>query len=687
MIRGVTPLSILALLLIVASACTPETPPTTPGPSTFEERVDAASSTPIWVARDPMGGVAALSARIRVPSSVPADPVSRADWFLDEYGSEIGVEDAITELEVTGTVEAEPGSAEDGDAIVSYRRQSNGVPVFAGEIKVEVDGAGEITSLVSQVPADVDSVDTTPTVDEATARTLAIEGMDRARIGEVELMIFNEGMFRGVETPSILAWRVGTTQMHIPSAVTRFVNAHDGTVLGFAFNRVYTERNRLTYDAANSDDIEALMMSSTLVINEAGPIMGQDPSSDAIFAHTTAGAVWSYFFNTHQRQSHDGNGADMVTYTQYDSAPCHTDGRSPGCNAFWYEGAMWFMDGMISDDVFGHEYTHGVVDGSAGLIYEGESGAMNESMADVFGQFFDNGDWEIGEDTPYGALRSMSDPASGLDPQPRHVMTAFTVPMGGAYTDDNDWGGVHTNSGIPNHAAYLMNAGGTHADTGITVAGIGQAKTEKLMYRALTWYMTSGSTFEYARNSLRLAAHKFASEELHGFTYRDCGAVINAYAAVGVGRSDTDLDCFDDDRDNCPMVYNPDQGEEEGATCAMPLCGVELEICEAETDCCEGMSCVVGYCADCTGKLGLTEVCDPTAGDECCGVLTCSLRSGGGGMTCCARQTEPCGSDAECCGEMACGSGGLCLCRVSGETCQSGRECCGGSVCDGGTCS
>ena len=121
--------------------------------------------------------------------------------------------------------------------------------------------------------------------------------------------------------------------------------------------------------------------------------------------------------------------------------------------------------------------------------------------------------------------------------------------------------------------------------------------------------------------------------------------------------------------------------------CPAPMCLGDFEACMDAAECCDGMSCIIGFCADCEGLRGLTEACDLSVADQCCGALTCSLQSGGGGSTCCATADEPCDADAECCGEMTCGTGGYCVCRVSGESCQSARECCDGSVCDAGTCS
>jgi bacillolysin len=178
-------------------------------------------------------------------------------------------------------------------------------------------------------------------------------------------------------------------------------------------------------------------------------------------------------------------------------------------------------------DVVAHELTHAVTDTTADLIYQNESGAINESMSDIFGTLVEydtnnNPDWEIGEDiyTPNqggDALRSMSDPAKYGDPDHYSVR----------YTGTQDNGGVHINSGIGNKAAYLLSQGGTHY--GVKVTGIGTDKTGAIYYRALTQYLTPSSNF----SQLRSAAVQSATD-LYGAGSAEVASVNAAYNAVGV---------------------------------------------------------------------------------------------------------------------------------------------------------
>ena len=135
---------------------------------------------------------------------------------------------------------------------------------------------------------------------------------------------------------------------------------------------------------------------------------------------------------------------------------------------------MVYGEGLrAADDVVGHELTHGVTEFTSGLFYYAESGAINESMSDVMGELIDLGTpsdpdlpadrWQVGEDLPLGAIRSMSNPPAFGDPD-RMTSPLFVGASGDSH-------GVHTNSGVNNKAAFLITDGGTF--NGQTVVGLG----------------------------------------------------------------------------------------------------------------------------------------------------------------------------------------------------------------------
>lgn len=249
-----------------------------------------------------------------------------------------------------------------------------------------------------------------------------------------------------------------------------------------------------------------------------------DPA--AVDAHAYAAKVYDFYKNTFNRNSIDGSGMSIRSVTHY---------GSKYNNAFWNGSYMVYGDGdgkvftSLSGalDVVGHEMTHGVVEHTANLEYMNQSGALNESIADMFGSVIQGkNDWLIGEDvyTPGksgDALRSMADPT--LYGDPAHMDDYKNLPN----TEAGDYGGVHTNSGIPNKAFYLLSSGGTFE--GVTVKGIGNSQAIAIVYRALTLYLTSTSDFADFR-----AAMTQAATDLYGASASQTTSVKNAFDAVGI---------------------------------------------------------------------------------------------------------------------------------------------------------
>ncbi len=252
----------------------------------------------------------------------------------------------------------------------------------------------------------------------------------------------------------------------------------------------------------------------------------------AVEAFSGSGETHRFFAELFSRDSIDNQGMCIESTVHY--------GRGFD-NALWNGRQMIYGDGdrklfnrfTAAIDVIGHELTHGVTQHAAGLGYSGETGALNEHISDAFGilikqyafeQLARQSDWVIGRGLFTNAvkgrgLRSMADPGSayddpvlGRDPQPAHMRDYVVTSV--------DNGGVHINSGIPNHAFYLV------ASTASTYAW---DLAGRIWYMALTSGLNSKATFaDFARATVTAAA------ALCGEGRRMHRLVIDAWATVGV---------------------------------------------------------------------------------------------------------------------------------------------------------
>ncbi|MBK9014591.1 MAG: M4 family metallopeptidase [Saprospiraceae bacterium] len=249
----------------------------------------------------------------------------------------------------------------------------------------------------------------------------------------------------------------------------------------------------------------------------------------AVSAHFHAEKAYDYFKNTFGRNSINGQGGNIVSLINVVESD-----NSQMDNAFWNGEAMFYGNGSQAFtaplqkalDVSGHEMSHGVIQATANLEYLNESGALNESFADVFGAMIDRDDWKMGEDItntqffPTGALRDLENPHNGGSSlndngwQPDHYSER--------YTGSEDNGGVHINSGIVNKAFFKF------ADNG----SVGKNKAEQVFYRALNQYLTKSANFVDCRIAVVQAA-----TDLHGANSNEVNAAKAAFDAVGIGSS------------------------------------------------------------------------------------------------------------------------------------------------------
>ncbi|TLS38358.1 M4 family metallopeptidase [Pseudalkalibacillus caeni] len=441
-----------------------------------------------------------------------------------------------------------------------YIQSVKGVPVEGAKFIVHTDKEGKVTAVNGTVhpTASADVKTTSPKLSKQDAIEKAWDSIDLTKAetnnngesGEAPSFVKNSDMLETAEKGKLvvhekngkfsLAYKVELQFIDpYPANWQIFVDARDGSIVeaynavtasatsgygygvngGYkALNTYYSSGTYYLYDVTKP--MSGVIRTTTAKNGTSIPGWYSVDSNNAwtaysqgadVDAHYNAGKVYDYYYNTHNRNSYDNSGSTLTSTVHY---------GSNYNNAFWNGSQMVYGDGDGSTfaplsgalDVVAHELTHAVTERTAGLQYQYQSGALNESMSDVFGYFLDSGDWLMGEDvyTPGvggDALRSLSNPeAYG---QPSH--------MNDYVNTSSDNGGVHTNSGIPNKAGYL------------TISSIGKSAAEKIYYRALTVYLTPTSDFSDARAALLQSAADY-----YGSGSSTYNAVANAWNQVGV---------------------------------------------------------------------------------------------------------------------------------------------------------
>ncbi|MGE3066684.1 MAG: M4 family metallopeptidase [Hyphomicrobiaceae bacterium] len=464
-----------------------------------------------------------------------------------------------------------------GQNVVQVEQRVNNVRVFGSSARVVVNPALAVTGLTASF-SNVGVESTTPKIAEADAIATARRRLGEliankrddktlevlsAQVGTVptsaELVVYDPLLMRvqGATTgQSRLAWLVSIETFRL------FVDAENNTVLYF-YRDHPTGLVRRVYDLASAQKFPG-----DKVIDEDEKLRKEPLTADANLAFLNTGIVRDFYFKVLGRDSYDDNdgdgpngGAPFESYVRYSNIP----------NAYWCKVAASYCpkaDVMVYGpsfagalDVVGHEITHGVIAHERDLIYADEPGAVNESLADIFGTLIEfyadpaNGNWVLGEKLDGFSLtqplRSMADPhlsgptgASLFDKskpyapdtnrgQPDHYseLLGKDSPLCDS-TSDYFNGCVHFNSGILNKFAFLVSEGGRHRD--VTVLGVGRNKLARMAYRALTTQLNPASSLGQAADGFLQACNDLAAAGIADFKQADCAQVQAAQMAVGL---------------------------------------------------------------------------------------------------------------------------------------------------------
>lgn len=381
------------------------------------------------------------------------------------------------------------------------------LPVEGRTILVHINDNKEVQVVTGDYLPNID-LDTLATILSTVAIRAATQNlnsqMELNQDPQAELIVYNHN------DKTYLAWKTRLNSEEPLGEFVYYIDAHTGEIINF-YNDLQFIRNRKTYDGNNG----------TLMRSEGDPPVNDRPLDNA---HDYAGSVYDYYNVRHGRDSYDDAGATIKSTVHY--------GVNLN-NAYWSSSTQQLLygdgDGIRFDplsqskDIVAHELTHAVTEKTSKLIYQYQSGALNESLSDIFGVLIDPPDWMLGEDvftpgTPGDALRYIDDPPRGG--QPDH-MNDYVVTTG-------DNGGVHSNSGIPNKAAYLMSEGGTHH--GISVLGMGRTNIGMVFYEAQVNWLRSSSNFLEAREATLDAVAAIFPGDISKYN-----TVHSAWYAVGIG--------------------------------------------------------------------------------------------------------------------------------------------------------
>ena len=416
---------------------------------------------------------------------------------------------------------------QDGNTHTRLQQTIGGLRVFGAEVAVHLDGSN-IVGLNGEAVVDLD-ISLKPSISyEAAAKAarVAMELPDRLAIESAQLVIYNPAVIDQGPSANYLAYHLVLSNAARDESYTALVDARAAKLLN-AFNNIESARSRDTRDLGNSR-----VLPGSPCHTESAPVNGATQHGDCLAAHRYAGDTYDYFNRLFARDSYDNAGATMTSSVRYGAT----------ANAFWNGRQTAFGPGFATKDVVAHEWTHAITASTARLIYLNQSGALNESMSDIFAALIDADDWTLGEDLAGGAIRSLADPTLFGDPGKVSDSQFVCGPA--------DNGGVHSNSGVPNHAAYLMAQGGSY--NGVSVTAIGRDSTAKVFYRALTTYLTPGSNFMDAYRAIETACTDLQGAA-GGIPAGSCTQVTAALQAVemnvsacaisGTGTPDT----FEDD--------------------------------------------------------------------------------------------------------------------------------------------
>lgn len=404
---------------------------------------------------------------------------------------------------------------------VTYRQQYQGVPVYDGLLKFHFNAKEELSSINGN-SISIAKLNTVPDITAAEAEIIARDMVTKQDLNKsntplqtakTNLIIFPKNLMQGGIVTPYLAYQIEVTNKKDVREYI-FINAHTGELVE-QFTGIHPIDRKL---------YETNTTATNLKWKEGDAFPGT-LSSWQQNEVVTSEHVYNFFKNTFGYVSYDAADHTMITVNNDPTISCP--------NARWNGTYAGYCDGTATDDVIAHEWGHAYTEYTSGLIYQYQSGALNESYSDVWGEtidlinnYMDEGEnlsvrtttacsgslrWKVGEDATSfgGAIRDMWNPNCNGDP-------AKVLDAANYYCGTADSGGVHTNSGVTNHLYALLVDGGTY--NGYTMTGMGFVKAAHLWWRAQKNYLTATSDFANFADALEASANDLIGVNLQGMS-------------------------------------------------------------------------------------------------------------------------------------------------------------------------
>ena len=349
-------------------------------PTEIGRQIDDLEARDVRIKVDPDTGVVRfIGARSQAPLMVPSvNEVTRADFAamatIKHFGPLFGLAHPDQE-----TAPASATTKLNGGSIHRFRQLHQGIPVLTGELIVNLDEYRRVVSVTGEISRDL-SIDARAELSPGQARKLALETVAKwynvqkrpLRASIPELWIVDTKLLKPGDRDANVTWRIEVTDRQKPHSIREllFIDANTAGIT-LHVNLIERAKNRETYTANSTSSLPG-----TLVCDEGDPdcVAGD---TEARNAHQFAGDTYDFYFDEHGRDSIDDAGQALISTVHYSDALCP--------NAFWNGSQMVYCAGLAVDDVVGHELTHGVTENTSALFYYYQSGAINESLSDIWG--------------------------------------------------------------------------------------------------------------------------------------------------------------------------------------------------------------------------------------------------------------------------------------------------------------